>query len=104
MPFDPMKPIPRKAQLCFKAADLIRKHGHVKEALGSPKDGFCLLGAMYWAEHESMGETSSIYGAVAPKVGWYIPAWNNAPERTQEEVIALLEDVGYELMTAEAEL
>jgi hypothetical protein len=103
------------------AADLIEKHGHLKNDLGDFTRGFCLRGALqqatlkagvldvhpmeinltgkvgkflnlqkipdgdmeYWTSHGYPPDTAYAHPAIV---------WNNAPERTKEEVVQALRD------------
>jgi hypothetical protein len=81
-----------------RAADLIEKYGHIKGQLGDRKMGMCANGAIFAA----VGGSSEIWNDATNALGKHlglsgyvrydIPAWNNAPERTKEEVITAMRD------------
>jgi hypothetical protein len=83
-----------------KAADHMKKFGHVKGLLEDDEGRVCLLGAINFAlvgEACSMPNRSdTLLGHVRrylkKRFGWNEDAveWNNAPERSGEEVIAAL--------------
>ena len=78
------------ANYLTRAAEIIDRHGHCKGSTGDARRGFCALGAML----EVGGSTSlhvvaqmyfmSCVGNVA------IADWNDAPERTKDEVTATM--------------
>lgn len=81
--------------ILMKAADLIEKHGHVKGHPGSEELGYCAIGAICAADFSFDGMISipnmfSRIDLLAKVVSSLVPRWNDAPERTKEEVIAAL--------------
>lgn len=103
------------AQVMLDAADLIRKHGLAKHLRHNELGGYCIHGAVSMALHgepykgnaqpvmrsivaymKSMGldplaGDRSYAGSTDEQINWIAAPWNNQPERTAEEVIAVLE-------------
>lgn len=87
--------------IAAKAADLIEERGHAKGILETFDGKLCLLGALNMAAWGSARHHSGGYQALR-YVEQFIPGnndrwrryngvdWNNQPERTQEEVVAVL--------------
>jgi hypothetical protein len=81
-------------EIAAKAADLIEQRGHAKGALYDHRGRLCLLGALNMAvsglpRHNHGGTRAMRY--VEQFIGDQDAVrWNNAPERTPEEVIAVL--------------
>lgn len=88
--------------LLHRAADLIERHGHVKEEVGSVHKGFCVFGALNYAETQSSTD-SGWHGMTAldamgrePECADYnqnVIVWNNQAETTAEQVVALMRRV-----------
>ena len=85
--------LPADRQVFLAAADLIEIHGHCK-GLRQRREGFCVLGAISQA---ATGDPWKFDGHEEPcatfarQIGEMLPAqWNNAPERTKEEVVSAL--------------
>ena len=83
-----------------KPSEIIQERGWIQGNL-QDSNGVCLLGAMDIACHgnvwtcsafncESKG--SSLNGTLSTVLGERAYMWNNAPERTAEQVIALLQE------------
>lgn len=84
-------------QLLLNAADLIEKHGHCKGQLYNEKGQMCLMGALnrvhqnYVPQVDATAKVAAVLGL--SYVGTAVIAvvdWNNAPERTGQEVIDVL--------------
>lgn len=81
-------------EIAAKAADLIESRGHAKGALIDHRGRLCLLGALNMAasgspRHCVRGRNALCY--VENYIDdWSGIDWNNRPERTPEEVIAVL--------------
>lgn len=85
-----------------RAADLIEKYGHIKGQLGNVKIGMCAHGALFAAAgggenfyevNVALGKHLGLRGIGYRGVDYFdIPAWNNAPERTKEEVITAMRE------------
>jgi hypothetical protein len=110
MLYDPKWDVtPTTKDILLKAADLIREYGLTKYHRGGNGEGFCIHGAI------SMAVTGEVYGGRESDTRQYcrlvkkyakskgidtfntydnygMADWNNRPERTKEDVIALLED------------
>lgn len=92
-------------ELAAKAADYIEEHGHTKYTLEDWDGRVCISGALILAGGGSIGPRSTVvppsWSEVMKLVGrhvglsaaWTVVGWNNAPERTQEEVVAVLREV-----------
>jgi len=89
----------------LKAADYIRQHGHCKKRLWNDKGEVCIIGAIIRVSIKDMsvtdfiemlhhpgricnGTLQIIFNRIGP-----IGVWNDAPERTKEEVISVLESI-----------
>ncbi len=111
---------PRTPELLRKAADIIEREGHAKGELRDPQGRHCATGAVMAAERPGSYDifeerlealTSDVINAVKA-VGRYLDPnppvdvneytmmhwpmvvnWNNAPERTAEEVVDTLRTV-----------
>lgn len=76
-----------------QAADYLQEHGWIQGGLGKPGGPRCAMGAL----KSVLGETSVIefvayppYRALRRHVGGFVSDWNDAPERTADQVIATL--------------
>lgn len=101
-------------QTLLKAADVIRRRGHAKRVLEDTAGGVCIMGAINVALHNDASYAPNIPAALEAgskmsdyisRMGWAVRPdyyfgepelqaavnWNNALERTKEEVIATLE-------------
>lgn len=91
--------------LLNKAADLIEKHGHAKQILKDKQGHMCFMGALFeandgfWAGdpaiEAALQATDRILGLSTEQssFGTLVSAvvdWNNAYQRTSEEVIAVM--------------
>lgn len=89
-------------QCLMDGADRIRKHGHAKKVLRSPEGGYCIVGALYDVKEKVPftaiynGVAAAAFRAIEAKTCDSILGWNDAPERTAEEVIAVLESAALE--------
>ena len=105
------------ADVLFNAADLLEKHGHIKHERGNEHVGMCFLGALDTAQGRarySGGDTLLTYEAaeaVAQSLGLKLDVqhqesdyrhamanWNNAGERTGQEVIDAMRSTASKLM------
>jgi hypothetical protein len=82
-------------RVLLAAADLLEKGGHCKHALRNGT-AHCVFGAMIVAAGGEVTEDGSVvklpvfsHKLLTLQVGWILD-WNNAPERTAEEVISTL--------------
>lgn len=92
-----MKPLAPERAILLKAAEYIRERGHCKEQFSDSRGRVCLIGAlldMAAGKHIAVYR-SALYlleGYLSDKSGGLgVPCWNDAPERTKEEVVAALE-------------
>lgn len=95
--------LPEERMRLLEAADYMEEHGFCKHYLFDEDGGVCALGAIVKASGRNFGfelsskdllsvvhltnfieKTTEFRGQLA------IPLWNNAPERTQAEVVATL--------------
>jgi len=111
MPFDlsPPEPTPRTiSTVLLKAAELIRTHGLAKFLRQDDAGQLCIHGAICMALYNNpygANRDCDMYDPAQHKIGqlirrelghvswpgdWGCAYWNNAPERTAEEVIAVL--------------
>lgn len=91
------------SKLLLKAAAAIEESGHRQYDLGAPSRGFCVLGGMAYIEYGSaisiaQGKDwtpamSRAMSRLSCSVGGCAVAWNNAEERTKDEVVAKLRAV-----------
>lgn len=95
-------------QILLNAADLIERRGHTKNVRQDAAGRICLHGAIglaitgdaLWMEPAEFTVTERLHD-FRPDVGtfsyygWEVAKWNNMPERTAEEVIALLRGAAY---------
>ncbi len=89
--FDPTPVVEAWRQVLLDAAEYIRVHGHCKGE-GIARDGrVCSIGAIF-----SVADTDSTWlaqhhlAAYLRRSGEFIVSFNDAPERTADEVIAAL--------------
>lgn len=83
-----------QADVLERAAGIIETFGLLKHYQGNKREGYCAIGAISVAQY---GETFALstpemetYGdamGFEGESGWPIARWNNAPERTAQEVI-----------------
>lgn len=93
------------AQILRKAAEALRKKGHTKGTRLNHAGQMCAIGAIEHVTNgnyiddsdaavKALGEhvpQSPIERHTRNPISWAIADWNNAPERTAEEVIATFE-------------
>lgn len=95
MPFDAESPKvgSEVREALLKAAELVEK-GHCKHTLRVEKGGvtsFCVVGACCEAAGSTGAHDLIVLTAKAAGLSYYeLITWNNAPERTQAEVVAVL--------------
>jgi len=86
-------------QMLWDAANLIEERGHAKGALVRVDGSMCALGALNCAatgdplDHQQRHDVSGFmvaFSSLTKRVGGDIVEWNNAPERTKEEVVSEL--------------
>lgn len=94
------------ADVLDAAADLIEPEGAwTTETVASTADGnsvlsdnpqavcFCAMGAIFRCGGDPVGADKFFGGTICPGGGWgHIGPWNDAPERTQAEVVAKLRE------------
>lgn len=86
----------KASELAYAAAKYISEHGHTKNRLEDPDTGaVCLVGAVLKVERWLAGfEKIDVYDTAADLIDGDPVQWNNAPERSGEDVILLLKQVG----------
>lgn len=70
---------------------LLRNRGWRQGGYGMPHGPYCLQGAIIQANCE-ICDTHSIQHQLSARLGTKISQWNDAPERTLDDVIALLSE------------
>ena len=109
MPYDGTKYEPRDeiAKALHDAAQIIKQYGHYKGEFGGSDRGYCIHGAISRATQDSLKHRKVARRLAA----WFerfegrpVPMakdcpsfveWNDAPERTKEEVITVLESAAF---------
>jgi hypothetical protein len=89
---------------CKKAAEVIRKDGWVQKRSIGPNNEHCLMNAVqhatgYWivSGQANRDRYNAVRERIKAKLGIRYPAvWNDAQDRTKEEVLDLLEDLAVE--------
>lgn len=110
------KPLDEVSNLLLKAADLMEKGGHCKGILWR-NGAMCFMGALYNAQgtpveyspaiQEAVKRTSEYLGLPCEARYWSsmgklvidsnsVVNWNNAPERTGEEVVEAMRMTAYQ--------
>ncbi len=83
------------AEVARKAADLLERDGWCQWNLCSDNGEHCLAGALMDTDPDTWYRVTRFVGE---RVGTpYVTDWNDEPERTAHEVIALLRQVAAEL-------
>ena len=93
-------------QVLLKGADAIEQHGHIKEGYGAPDTGFCAMGALRYVvagdrplvampedDRRLYRQARDLLGRSLGYDGFThepIVKFNDAPERTADEVIAAM--------------
>jgi hypothetical protein len=103
MPTKPLEAVPFVTEpwrICLlEAAERIRTRGHAKKELVIATWQNCALGAIFdftykkgsiGVEHNNNPASNEAMRVLAVKVGGSVANWNNAPERTAEEVISTM--------------
>lgn len=113
------QPVSKTAQNLLDAADLIRKHGLTKHIRYDGR-GYCIHGAVAMVVHGGVydgnaqiemrsvvtymnsmgidplaGDRTYYASSDEEQYNWIAAPWNNQPERTAEEVIAVLEGAAH---------
>ena len=78
------------AQVLRAAADLIEKPGAWKQHGGNYRTTFCAAEAIGVAGGGPLPEVAAANRFVATMLGRSIVSWNDAPKRTQAEVVSAL--------------
>lgn len=81
-------------QLLTGARNAILKHGWVQHKAGSLGEGFCLVGAIVAVSSKRStvyGNGADVYRFLSKFTDGSPVHWNDAPGRTREEVLELLE-------------
>jgi len=97
------------ADILDAAADELECNGHTKNDLGTPDGPKCVTGAVFHVTNLDITDVPNVQGAFKalgdyldlPKRhewgGLELLEWNNAPERTAEEVIDAMRNTAKEL-------
>jgi len=98
MPFDQAE-LPETSRILLRAADLIRKYGHTKGTYRDT-DGFCILGSVMHICQELRRDWTNIYANTISRLpdpdDFVLSVWNDAKDRTAEDVINLLEETAFD--------
>lgn len=78
------------------AAAIVQERGLLKEAMGEPGGQRCARGAMYEASQRTSIRTGAeaywrADHALRAQVGEFVPAWNDRPETTANDVVRMCE-------------
>jgi hypothetical protein len=73
--------------------------GDMADALGDRATCWCALGALYRAVGDDGDLFRNVSVTLARQIGTAVPIWNDAPDRTQAEVIAALRRAAQEETT-----
>lgn len=84
-----------------RALQIILEHGWIQKSGGNYEGGACFNGAIFASVTEQIDTASGVSidtdstEFVLDKIAPYktVPEWNDAPERTEEEVITLMREV-----------
>lgn len=80
------------AEVLSNAEALIVECGHVKGYAGSRQSGFCIAGAMRESSFELYPQELRTVGAILLEEAYSLSLWNDAAERTADEVREVLLD------------
>lgn len=100
-----------EAKILLDAADYMEKHGHCKNVLEDKDGRVCLWGAINRVTCGTNDDLSRVdnldrlkpvseYLGIPYDLGVAIINWNNAKERTQEEVVAALRATALSLVSS----
>lgn len=109
MLYDPNTGLDEVGRALMSAYNILKERGHAKHALETPDGRVCLVGAVNMATTgrpgpsyfmrpsvEELKLNAKCMDKLEKQSGMYIyglVAWNNDPERTQDEVLKLFYDV-----------
>ena len=100
-----------RLQVLEGARAALMQHGHTKYTMGTPEIGFCITGALAYAETGTTwmwGESAPLASRLADEMNrqvpsaspfdersgvWDLVSWNNQDERTRADVVALLDQM-----------
>ncbi len=85
------------AEVARKAADLLERDGWCQGRLVGNKGDHCILGALDAVDPSEDARFLKATSDFILRVKGAVTLWNDAPERTANEVIALLRQVATEL-------
>lgn len=93
--------LPEPNRILLEAAAYIREHGHTKAEMGTHGGARCALGAIRsatrmhknWDPMDRFRWRVAAEEAMIANLGCEVQDWNDAPERTAQEVISTLETV-----------
>ncbi len=81
---------------CYlKAIEVIEQKGWCQGQPINAKGEVCVAGAIQMATHQSLELQGHALNLLHETLGTMISKWNDAPERTESEVIAKLKEVAY---------
>lgn len=92
----------KTSEAAYKVAEYIAEHGHCKGQEWDPEGRACAVAAMARVLPPRGEDYLAIYrelrAAMHAHLGIdYIPTWNDAPERSAEDVILAFKEVGAKL-------
>ena len=80
------------AEVCARAAELIREHGWVQGRFGDNRSGYCIYGALntaFTAKPRSCSLPAEVWNLLPIRS---ILSWNDDQSRTVDEVLAVLDE------------
>ena len=82
--------LPVERQALLDAADYIEEHGWCQYEPANRKGAVCAVGALMAVSSSPSIKLDAIELVKLVIGQWHIPNWNDAPERTKEEVVSAL--------------
>ncbi|SRR5260221_8812689 len=90
------KPVVDEIGECYlKAIKVLERKGWCQGILINPQGEVCMAGAIQVATHQSLELQGHALNLLHENLGSMISKWNDAPERTKDEVIAKLKEIAY---------
>src|SRR5882672_7894855 len=90
------KPVVDEVGECYlKAIEIIEQRGWCRGKLVNGRGEVCMAGAIQVATTESYKLQQRALNLMHSTLGTFISKWNDAPERTKNEVIAKLREIAY---------
>lgn len=92
----------KTSKILYKAVDILHERGWIQGAIWEENGGVCAVGAICVAATSSIIDEVRARDALKATVGQHIPAWNDAPERSFEDVLLAFKTAAYEAELKEA--